>query len=49
MLTMLFGEESSGPRSCVGFFYKKGKKIKTIKLKYISMICNVFIEVWLHV
>lgn len=27
-LTMLFGEESSGPKSCVGFFYKKHKKKK---------------------
>lgn len=27
-LTMLFGEENSGPKSCAGFFYKK--KIKRI-------------------
>lgn len=25
---MLSGEESSGPKSCVGFFYKKDKEKK---------------------
>lgn len=25
-LTMLSGEESSGPKSCAGFFYKEDKK-----------------------
>lgn len=27
-LTMPSGEESSGPKSCAGFFYKKNKKNK---------------------
>lgn len=29
MLTGLFGEGSSGPESCAGFFYKKKKKKAT--------------------